>query len=235
MMKKILTLVFVAAAFVANAQSIRVLHGGAMMNDNDTVTVYLDGQSEEVDTYFGYQNMTSNSLNFRVRKEIISMNEETTEILFCVGDCYTGNLSSVLTLAANEMISEESHNAFHSSYMGGTDAALVKYTFFLTDNESDKISFYIRYTSGVGVRPVDMAKALNAYPNPATSMVNIEYAAPDNASLVIKNLTGKEVYRTDISQTGRKRVDVSKLNPGMYLYGVEVEGKMLCTKKLLVK
>ena len=163
------------------------------------------------------------------------MNEEA-DMMFCIGDCYTGVLSQPQSLAAGQIVSESDPLAFHAIYSGSNQPALVKYTFFLTNNENDKISFYIAFGSGSSIRPNDMVKILNAYPNPATRVVNIDYAAPSSdAHLVIKNLTGREVYRTPVSQTGKKQVDISGFNAGVYLYGVEAGGKMICTKKLLVK
>ena len=235
-MKKIFTLLVMMSVLVVNAQTIRILQDGNALNDYDTVFVPVDENGDQVDAFFGYQNMTNNAIEFRVRKEVISMPQDA-DMMFCIGDCYTGNLSQPQTMAAGQIIGADDHLlAFHTIYSGSSEAALVKYTFFLTDNENDKTSFFIAYGGSSSIKPTDMAKILNAYPNPASRMVNIEYAAPSsNANLVIKNLTGREVYRTAVSLTGKKQVDISQFNPGVYLYGVEVDGKMLCTKKLLVK
>ena len=235
-MKKIFTLLVMMSVLVVNAQTIRILQDGNALNDCDTVFVPVDENGDQVDAFFGYQNMTNNAIEFRVRKEVISMPQDA-DMMFCIGDCYTGNLSQPQTMAAGQIIGADDHLlAFHTIYSGSSEAALVKYTFFLTDNENDKTSFFIAYGGSSSIKPTDMAKILNAYPNPASRMVNIEYAAPSsNANLVIKNLTGREVYRTAVSLTGKKQVDISQFNPGVYLYGVEVDGKMLCTKKLLVK
>lgn len=233
-MKKIFTLLVMMSVLVVNAQTIRVFHDGNALNDCDTVFVPLTDNDGEVDAFFGYQNMTNNVIEYRVRKEVISI-PDGADMVFCVGDCYTGNLSQPHTMAEGQIVSADDPMAFHAIY-SGSEAALVKYTFFLTNDENDKISFFISYGTGSSIKPADMTKILNAYPNPAVRMVNIEYAAPStNAFLVIKNLTGREVYRTAVSQTGKKQVDISQFNPGVYLYGVEVGGKMLCTKKLLVK
>lgn len=235
-MKKIFTLLVLMSALVVNAQTIRVLHDGNTLNDCDTVFVPVDENGDQVDAFFGYQNMSNNEIVFQVRKEIISIPQDG-DMMFCIDDCYTGNLSQPHTMAAGQIVSSDDHQfAFHAIYSGSNEAALVKYTFFLANDENDKVSFFIAYGTGSSIKPTDMTKILNAYPNPAVRMVNIEYAAPaSNASLVIKNLTGREVYRTAVSQTGKKQVDISQFNPGVYLYGVEVGGKMLCTKKLLVK
>ena len=235
-MKKIFTLLVMMSVLVVNAQTIRVFYNDNALNDCDTIFVPIDEHGDQVDTYLGYQNMSNNEIVFQVRKEIISIPQDG-DMMFCINDCYTGNLSQPHTMAAGQIVGADDHvNAFHAIYSGSSEAALVKYTFFLANDENDKISFFIAYGTGSSIRPADMTKILNAYPNPAVRMVNIEYAAPaSNASLVIKNLTGREVYRTAVSQTGKKQVDISQFNPGVYLYGVEVGGKMLCTKKLLVK
>ena len=234
-MKRIFTLALVLSALFVNAQSIRVLYNDAAVSDNDTLFIPVDGHSNQVDAYFGYQNLTASPIEFQIRRDIIFKNEDA-DIMYCIGDCYDANLSQPFSMTANQAVSATDGMAFHAIYSGSTDPALVKFTFFICDNESDKVSFYLAYATGSDVQPVDMVKTLQAYPNPASRMVSIDYAAPsNNAFLVIKNLAGKEVYRSSISQTGKKHVDISQFTAGVYFYGVESDGKMLCTKKLLVK
>ena len=235
-MKKIFTLLLVMSALIVNAQSIKLFYNSQMLNNNDTIQELLYDDENEINTFVGYQNTTNNPIEFRVRKDVLLLNEETTDLQFCIGMCYTGNLSQPISLGASETVQANYENAFHAIYMGGKDAALVKYTFYNTENESDKVSFYIHYSEGTGLRESEVLTSLRAYPNPAVSTVNIDYVAPNNHTyLVIKNLTGKEVYRTSVSCSGKTQLDVSKFNAGMYFYGLESDGKMLCTKKLLIK
>ena len=236
MKKRIFTLALLMSVVMLNAQSIKLFYGSQVLNDNDTILEILYDDENEINTFVGYQNMTSSPIEFRVSKEALILNAETTDILFCLGECYTGNLSQPISLGANETVPTNSENAFHATYTGCRDAALVKYTFYNTANESDKISFYIYYTEGTGLHEREMQVSLNAYPNPAVSTVNIDYSAPaNNTCLVIKNLAGREVYRTPVGQSGKKQIDVTKFHAGMYFYGLESDGKMLCTKKLLIK
>lgn len=234
-MKRIFTLLLVMAAVAVNAQSIKLFYGETPMNNNDTVFVPVDGHSDQTDVFFGYQNLTGNAFEFRVKKEVIFHGEDA-DFSFCIGECYTGNTSMPVSLAANEMVASTEEMALHTIYMGPGEPALVKYTFVKEGDESDQVSFYIGYSTATGVRESDIVKVLRAYPNPAVSSVNIDFVAPEhNAFLVIKNLTGKEVYRTMVSNVGRKQISVSSFSPGVYLYGIEADGRMLCTKKLLVK
>ena len=219
-----------------NAQSIKLFYESQELNNNDTIQEFLYDDENEVNTFVGYQNVTSSPIEFQVRKEIIYINEETTDLLFCLGNCYVGNLSQPIDMDANVTVPSDNENAFHAIYTGQKDAALVKFTFFNTEDESDKVSFFIHYAEGTGLRENEGMVSLRAYPNPAVSTVSIEYVAPnDHTSLVIKNLAGREVYRTAVSHNGKKQVDLSNFYAGMYFYGLESDGKMLCTKKLLIK
>ena len=235
-MKRIFTLLLVMSAVVVNAQSIRLFHDSNVLNDGDTVLVPMTAGHDEFSVYLGYENVTDDDVLFRVRKEVVSYSGDAEDIYFCIGECYPGNISSTLEILANESVTADMANAFHATYAGNGQTAVVRFTFFLTNDETDKVSFYVCFNNGNGIQTADMVKSLHAFPNPAQNMVNIDYLAPNASSfLVIKNLTGKEVYRAEVSMAGKKQVDVSKFNAGVYLYGIESDGKMLCTKKLLVR
>jgi hypothetical protein len=235
-MKRIFTLLLLMAAVAVNAQSIKMFYQGENLNNQDTVFLPVDNHGNDVDAFFGYQNTTNTTITYKVRKEVIFKPEEA-DMMFCIGDCYTGDESGTITMEPNETVTEQDIMALHIIYSGSSEPAFVKYTLYRTDVETeDATSFYIVYGSGSGVREADMVKALRAFPNPAVRNVTIEYVAPaKNSSLVIKNLAGKEVYRVSVSTAGAKQIDVSSMSAGVYFYGIEADGKMLCTKKLLIK
>lgn len=237
-MKKIFTIILVAIGFIANAQSLRLIkEDGSYMTGNDTIDVEVTGR-DEIDTYVGHENLTNQSLAIQIKQEFIVCDLETTIITFCAGgNCYDSDVSELIEVAPNAVVSPTHGMAFHSSYMGGTSPALVKYTFYNAADPNDKVEFYINYKTPVGISQADMIKSLRAVPNPASEQVTVSYVAPESgAYLVIKNLTGREVYRAQLDGTsGRKYISVSGFSAGVYLYGVESHGKMLCTKKLLVK
>ena len=103
---------------------------------------------------------------------------------------------------------------------------------------SDQMVFYVQYYSPTGIDVVSSLESIRAYPNPATSGVNVEFDASlagDN-NLVIKNLTGATIYSQPLSENGKMYVDLTSFRNGVYFYGVEDKsGKMLLTKKLVVK
>jgi hypothetical protein len=233
-MKKIFTLLLIVSAMAVNAQSIKLFYNGNPLNNNDTVYQNIGG-ADELNTFFGYQNLTSELIDFRVKKEVI-FKDEDADLSFCIGECYIGTYSQPITLDGNQMVADNESMALHLIYSGSTAPALAKYTLMLTDDESDQVSVYVYYNGGTGIKDVDMVKTLRAYPNPAVSTVNVEYVTPaGGGNLVIKNLAGKEVYHVAVSGAGCRQIDISSLCPGVYLYGVEANGRMVCTKKLLVK
>lgn len=239
-MKKIFTIVFLAfIAFAANAQSLRLIReNGTTVGNNDIIEVVLDGTQEEVNTYIGYENLTDQQVGFYVKKEVFAFDDHVNPIItFCIGNCYTGDLSELTTVEPNTTVAPSDLYAFHSSYLGDPSNASVRYTFYNAENESDRVSFTINYKYGVGIRQADAAGKLLASPNPATTNVTVSYTAPSgNSDIVIKNLTGKEVFRTGINGgTGSVRINVTEFAAGVYFYGIESDGKMVCTKKLLVK
>ena len=145
-MKKIIfTLALQMSTIMLNAQSIRLFYESGELNNNDTIHEILYDEENDINTFLGYQNALNIPIEFRVRKEIISINGQTTDLLFCLGECYTGNLSQPIVLNANETVASGENRAFQAIYTGENDVALVKYTFFNTSDEFDKISFYIHY------------------------------------------------------------------------------------------
>lgn len=146
-MKKIIfTLALQISVIMLNAQSIRLFYESGLLNNNDTIQEILYEAENDINTFLGYQNTLNIPIEFQVRKEIININGQTTDLLFCLGECYTGNMSQPIVLNANETVSSGEERAFHAIYTGENDAALVKYTFFNTLDEFDKISFFIHYS-----------------------------------------------------------------------------------------
>jgi GH35 family endo-1,4-beta-xylanase len=75
--------------------------------------------------------------------------------------------------------------------------------------------------------------ALNVYPNPATSVINIEYdKAPYQVSLF--NSLGVLV-QSDISETQMFKLNVGQLKKGLYLIRIKDSENDLVTKKVLIE
>lgn len=237
-MKKILTILLVFAAAAVSAQSLQLKYNGQTISNNDTIGVILTDAKAVNNIYVEYANVGSSDLYFKVKKEEISMVEGASTTFCIAGTCYPGAQSQEIFMYEGDAVTlEDEANVFHATYTySQTGSSIVKYTFYNTEADDDAISFYVAYTAGVGVNDVAAANVLRAYPNPAANSVNIDYATScTNAQLVIKNLAGAVVYKTKVSGVGKVNVSLADFKAGVYIYGLECNGRMQQTKKLVVK
>jgi len=76
-------------------------------------------------------------------------------------------------------------------------------------------------------------------PNPFSSSTKIQIELPEvtrRASLIIYNLEGKQLKNIQVNERGTATVKISgsELNPGMYLYTLIADGKVVDTKRLIL-
>jgi len=237
-MKKLFTLLFVLAAVLVSAQSVNFTYNGAALAHNDTIVITYS--ADELGDFIqhprvGYACTNAAETQYRVFKTNVSVISDN-EIQFCIGDQCVGDTSGVFALLPGESITEDSERAFHANFfpfVAGTD--VVKFTFQNVADPTDLSSFYVVFTVETGVANVTTT-SLNAYPNPATTGVTIEYAgAQENAVVVLQNLTGAVVCKQRVDNSGKTFINTSALKPGVYFYGIQSKGQMTSVKKLVVK
>ena len=75
-----------------------------------------------------------------------------------------------------------------------------------------------------------------AYPNPANNYVyfNLDGLRKDSFPLVLRDLQGREVLRTNLSQELSK-IDVSGLEPGIYLYEINQQEVAVSSGRIVVQ
>ncbi|MBO7444935.1 MAG: T9SS type A sorting domain-containing protein [Bacteroidales bacterium] len=237
-MRNLFTILFCLFALALGAQPLTLKYENATLPNN--ATIYVQPTiGVTTNTYVEFFNNTQEDVYFRVRKQVLT-DADPSSITFCVGGtCYTGNTSQELFLDAESFwdLTDEA-NVFHASFSPQNDATQrVRFTIVNADDASDTICFTINYTPTTGVQEFASVSKLSAYPNPATSSVTLEYSLDNvsNAYVVIRNLTGMEVYRGVASGSGKSVVDLTGVKAGIYFYGIESDGRMLSSKKLLVK
>ena len=120
-----------------------------------------------------------------------------------------------------------------------TDVAIVKYYAYDERHADDCISITIAYNTAEGVgdlsRPTEMSQA---YPNPASSVVNFDYTLPasSHAVAVIYNIMGQEMMRQELNAfEGRLTLPVSNLQDGIYFCNLTQNGQTMTTVKFVVK
>ena len=241
-MKKIaLSLILAVFSMTAFSQSIQLFYNNE--EASDTLNIFIDRLNDESTIWISVKNNTSDSLYVTVHKEVLSELEGSFNT-FCLGNCFDPSVTTsptTLNLAAGE---SSTNDQFHFVYFPANQfgTTTVKYQFYderINEIPRDLVVNYITQVDGIE-EPVT-AKLFNAYPNPASSNVTIQYdlsgrTAVNDARIVITSLVGNKVYTQPLNNTsGKASIDISNLVAGIYFYSIEANGQIISTKKLIVK
>ena len=242
MKKTIFTLMFLAVMGWVSAQSLQFEWGGHTYSEGETVECTNDeyGYGEYIQ-HMQLRNLTSGDLNVIVEKEIVEDLEGTSNF-FCWGMCFSPDVfvsPNPVAVAANSVTGEDAlsfHVYFDPSLYGKVQ---MRYSAYDERHPDERVTINVVFLkSGVGVREAAAVHFGQAYPNPASSVVNIDYAvnASDKASVSVYNLLGQEVRNQQVnSLQGRLSVSVADLNEGIYFCKLFVNGCAVKTEKFVVK
>ncbi len=79
---------------------------------------------------------------------------------------------------------------------------------------------------------------INALPNPASQWVAFDYTLPwpaQKGTIIISDISGREIHSRQINQTNGQIIwDTRGLAPGVYLYSIQVSGKLIDKRKLII-
>jgi hypothetical protein len=85
----------------------------------------------------------------------------------------------------------------------------------------------------------DRISISTAYPNPASGFTNFDYQLSDkakDAKIILSDVFGSVIQEYKLSsQESRLKVNTQLLSSGVYFYTLSLEGKMVITKKLIVR
>lgn len=242
MKKLVLFLLASVVTMTAFSQSIKLYFEGEQCGE--TLNFTVDKMYDDNTLVIGVMNNTNDSLFITVEKEVISELDGSYNT-FCLGACYDPAITvspRTLDLAAGQTsVNEDLHFVYNP--MGAFGTTTVKYKFYdsrLNEVPTQIIVNYISEDVSIENHVVNVNK-FNAYPNPATSQVTVQYelsnrTAGDDAHIIITSLVGNKVCSQRInSNNGKATLDLSNLVAGIYFYSLEVNGQIISTKKLIVK
>lgn len=242
-MKKLMTLLLVTISLSAFSQDLIIRYEGTVYDNNDTIYAVPTLINADNTYFVDIENTTSQNLGIMVSRENIQLlNGASTQ--FCVGEsCYTGDASSfpqIINAGENYSHANYGEQAFHIFYNpnGNYGISLLKYTLFDQTNPTISSIFYIYLDNTQSIQNNSLSATLNAYPNPATNRVTIEHNLNSNygkSQLVIRNITGAELYSTPINGSSKTNVSLENFTAGIYFYSIENQGKSIATKKLIIK
>ncbi len=189
------------------------------------------------------RNVGSQTVSVRVKRELVQEVEDT-ENYMCFGNCYSSDLNETpapgFLVAPGAITTNEQFFSAHYNPKGHEGITLIKYTFYDNNNPSDNVYFLIDFYAGpnVGIIDIDKTAKLSAYPNPATTMLKIDYAAemPNGAQLVMYNIAGQKVFSQTLEDSASTvNVSVVDFPKGVYMYRIEANGYQTASKKVVVQ
>ena len=240
--KSIFTLMFLAVMGWVSAQSLQFEWDGHVYEDGETVECTNDeyGYGEYIQ-HMQLKNLTSGDLNVIVEKEIVEDLEGASNF-FCWGMCFSPDVfvsPNPVPVAANSVTADDALS-FHVFFDEGVYGKVkMRYYAYEEHNPSERVGINVVFTkSGVSVNENTAMRFGQAYPNPASSVVNFDYNLnpSDKASVSVYNLLGQEVMNQQVnSLQGSLSLSVADLNDGIYFCNLFVNGSAVKTEKFVVK
>ncbi len=242
MKKHLLTLAFAGITAALSAQSNFTISDPSMTNvTGTTVSLWIDQNLQDAHHYT-ITNTSPNSINVKVRRTIIQLNTPNAVTSFCTDiNCYSPaqNMSIQFPVAGSGGHFDLTADYFPDSVAG---VGHVRYSVIDQSLPSDSSTFDILYNStpaGIQVSTIAKASVSNPFPNPASSIFNLNYklgnSLPENSKVVIYNMLGVRVMETRLAEVeGSVTMDVSNLEEGVYFCALESDGKTLATKRVIV-
>jgi hypothetical protein len=240
-MKKIVLFVLLAmtTCTYGYSQSLTLADSTGPLANNANVT--RQGHvNEDIESFIFVRNTTSSPIDVMVKKVEISLISGSVNT-FCWGLCFAPNVYvSPDPKTINAFTTDSTDFSGHYSPLTFAGASVIRYVFYVQANPSDSVCVNVTYNAlEVGVHNQTAKNILSgAYPNPANNTVNFEYSLnTENAgSVIIRNLLGSVVKKSVLtSAEGKLSIFTGDLPEGIYFYSLDVDGKTMITRKLIVR
>jgi len=187
-------------------------------------------------------NTTGNALDVLVKKTYI-YKVPGAGCDFCWAACYSEEV--FVSPESLPILPGDTNKYFSSHYrpLGNKGMSTVRWTFFEERNPLDSVCVNIDYSAfpaGMDDNQLSLV-SFSAYPNPADQSATFSYELSDDlksasAILVVRNVLGSALYQGVLqNNSGKIIVNTANLCNGVYFYSLNVNGKSVITKKLIVK
>jgi hypothetical protein len=226
-------ILFVGISATANAQSLAIESYDAVVEMNST----------NVKDYSGHvkvKNVTNIALDVYCKRMIFgTTNCAFDSAYFCWDLCYPNTVDQSfgpVTIGAGESTTNFTGHAY-SPNTGVNCIDSIRYTFYNSQNNADSVSVVMKYSAN-SVFSVDEAAlpVSDIFPNPASQFVTVQLVSTPKPGTTIEvfNLLGAKV-RSIAAKGKRVEIPVSDLYNGIYLITLNVDGKAVETRKIVVR
>lgn len=142
-------------------------------------------------------------------------------------------------MKSNHFLSFSKKPPQQSNLKSVTKSILVALVFFTTVLYSSLSYSQSLQTVASSTNDADKIEISEAYPNPASHYIQLDYRMSDRMSegkITVYNLLGSVIgdYRLN-NYDNRLQIPVDNLKAGIYFYTISINNKSLITKKFVVK
>ena len=206
------------------------------------VTPWVAGPTDQI--IHSYGNITNDAGAAKMvhcKRTIITEGAGTSNY-FCWTQCYgPGTDQSPVPFEITAGTTTEIFGGYYQAN-GFVGYSTIRYTFFEEGNENDSTSFEVTYSTD----PNGVLDAFSsgdaglsvAYPNPANAETSMRYSLNPgtvNASVEMFDVLGAKVRKFNLEENeGELEVQLSALPAGLYFFNLNVDGRTIETRKLMV-
>jgi hypothetical protein len=234
----ILSLVFIVT--LGFSQNLKIYYNGNLLTNNQEISAY-GTPNDYIYVPFKVKNVGTSTISMKVKKIEHSLLNGSENAYCFAGNCFAPEI--IISPNTAVIASNQFDTTFTADYNGNgkSGTSIISYVFYNINNVNDSVSVKVNYTTSVGINDISKAdiQFSDAYPNPATNTTTIAYVLPKTtniASIRISNILGSKIVEYTLDDlNGRKTIDISNLNEGVYFYSLIVNNKIYFTKKLVVK
>ena len=250
-MKKIfllLSLVLTLNVLSAQHFSIKYIENGTDYT-NDEMTIVENPAVATLGLHFNIINETSNSMKLGIRKTIVYADEKF-EAYFCTaGGCYTPSTMELPAIdrptiaPGGELTFDADFDAYDIdeewNFIPVVGSIKVIYEIY-SDEYSDIATLTLTFNNGTNsIISFDKQYETSVYPNPVMNVANFNYQLPEgvaNATLNVFSCVGNKVKEMILPANENKiSLSVSDLSSGVYIYSININGRIIATNKFVVK
>ncbi|MCK9616887.1 MAG: T9SS type A sorting domain-containing protein [Lentimicrobiaceae bacterium] len=221
---------------VVFAQSLSLSDSSGVVANNSTIVILRPPSNEYMSSYIWVTNNSGAAIDVKVKKveKYVTTGHENT---FCWDVCY----GTTTYVSENPVTINAADTFFYFTgdlnpySIPGYDT--IQYVFFNERNPLDSVCYNVVFVAGyVGIAEKEMPAIVSLYPNPASSVIKLQYNINSSkAEVKLYNLTGTLVKQSQLSQNANLfTMNVSNLPSGVYYISLIENQKIVVTRKVII-
>lgn len=237
--KLLLASAILCAVGLTQAQSVRFVQNGEVLENNATITLYeYDDEMGQMEWKPTIRNMTDQDINILIQADV-TFNEDNSFIGFCVGgECYDSSTTSetVISVPAGGEITD-----FHTQFMpkGDNSKATAYYVLMNIDDEegTDYQAVTVTYDYPAYLASESLTSTLEQFrltQNGNNLVCQYSFGKTASRQVVISNMVGVRVASFSLDNNSGKKTVTARLPKGIYIYTLVENGRNVKSHKIII-